>query len=292
MIMISLICLVLTGTARPVAASEPSLKLVQTILYAEQGKTYNLQPDGVPAAGLTWSSSDAQVAAVAGGVVTAKKPGYAEITVSDASDPAKKATCQVVVKPKQIKGLSQGKTKKDRIAISWKEAKSCDGYHIYYKEKESGTYILAGETKKTKAVLKKLSPETGYDVRIAAFVNTPLGKVDGADALRVRMFTAPNAPKGTRITGVTKGKFSFYRGQKIRFFNVEWKKAKGANAYRVYCVSGKNKPQLVDTVKKPKASLYAALGYTYKIYVVPCRTVHGITTEGKKSAAVVVDIGR
>jgi hypothetical protein len=287
-----LVCLVLTGIARPVKAEDLSLKLVQTILYGEQGKQYNLQPDGVPATGLTWSSSNVEVAVVTEGVVKTKKPGYAEITVSDAANPAKKATCQVVVRPKQITGLTQGKTKKDRIAVSWKEAKNCDGYRVYYKEKGTGTYILAKETKKTKAAIKGLSPETGYDVRIAAFVNTPLGKVDGADSLRVRMFTAPNAPRSTKITKVTKGKFSFYRGQKIRFFNVEWKKVKGANAYQVYCTNGKNKPQLVDTVKKPKAALYAALGYNYKIYIVPCRVVHGITSQGKKSPAVVVDIGR
>ena len=284
-------CLILAGLAQTVKAEPASPKLIQSLLYAEQGMQYTLQTDGGQT-GLNWSSSNTAVATVSNGVVRAGSAGYAVITVSDASDPSLSATCQVVVKPKQVTGLTLVKTKSDKLSLTWKEVKGCDGYHVYYCEKGTGQYSLATETTRPKAVIKALSSETGYDIKVASFINTPLGKIDGTLSLKERLFTAPNAPGKTKITKVTKGKFSFYRGQKIRFFNVEWKKVKGANVYQVYCTNGKKKPQLVATVKKPKAALYASLGYNYKIYVVPCRKVHGITTMGKKSKAVVVDIGR
>ena len=271
-------------------ADTPSIKLVHTSLIAEQGKQYTLQTDSTSSSGLVWESSDPAVATVTDGIVTAKKPGYAKISVAAASAPSQKTECMIVVRPEQVMQTACTEQGKKKLVITWKGLKDCDGYQLYYRKKGAQQYSVINASKKTKADITGLSPETGYDILVAAYVDTPIGRIEGPSSTQIRTYTAPNKPSSTKITKISKGKYSFYRGKKIRFFTVKWKKVKGANAYRVYCKNGKKKPQLVDTVKKPKASLYAALGYKYKIYVVPCRTLHGITTAGKKSSAVTVDM--
>ena len=289
--LLTAICLLL-AIQKPVKAEETSLKLIQTVLYADQGGQYNLQTDNLPASGLVWTSSDPSVVSVTNGTLQAKKAGYATISVSDSSDTSKSSTCQVVVKPKQITGVDRTKTKSTKIAIAWKENKNCSGYHVYLKKKGESRYQMVKDVAKPQAVLKDLSSESGYDICVAAYVDTPLGKIEGTRSQKVRLFTLPDAPKATRITKITKGKFSFYRGQRIRFFTVKWKKVKGANAYQVYCKSGSKQPQLLDTVKKNQTTLWAGVGYTYKIYVVPVRTKHGLTAAGKKSPVEAVQIVR
>ena len=100
----------------------------------------------------------------------------------------------------------------------------------------------------------------------------------------------PKAPKKTKITKVSKGKYYYLRGKKIRLFTVKWKKVKGATSYEVYARTGSKKYRLVDTVKKPKSNLYGGVGYRYSIYVVPCRTEGKKTARGKKSKKVTVDL--
>ena len=286
-----LFCLLPGLFSLPVKAAQAPV-LLQTTIYAYQNEEYNLQTDAVPAAGLIWSSSDTLVATVTDGIVRTKKPGYARITVSDAGDKALFSKCLIIVKPGQVTNVHNTKTKSRKLAVSWKETKNCSGYSIYYRQKGNKEYQPVKQTTGTSAVIKGLSPETGYDIRVAAYVETPDGRKDGTLSEKIRLFTAPEAKGRTKIIKVTKGRLSFYHGQRIRFFTVQWKKVKDANSYRVYTQVGNKKPKLIDTVKKPKTTLYAALGYSYKIYVVPCRTKHGITAKGKKSAPVTIDTVR
>ena len=288
--MLWLICLFLWQFTQPAKAVEAPLVLLQNTVYIEQNDEYTLKTDSQNATGLVWTSSNTDVATVANGVVIAKKAGYTDITVCPADDTTLISKCRIVVKPKQVVGLQQAKAKSKKLTVTWKENKNCTGYSVYYRKKGEKEYVPVKQTVKTKATLKGLSPETGYDIRIATYVDTPEGKTEGTASQKLRLFTAPEIKGSTKITKITKGKLSYYNGHKIRFFTVQWKKVKGANSYRIYTQTGSKKPQLIDTVKKPQTVLYAALGYTYNIFVVPCRTKHGITANGKKSAAVSVSV--
>lgn len=59
--------------------------------------TASVKPDSLTDKNVTWSTSDAAVATVANGVVTAKAPGTATITAALKTDNTIKATCQVTV---------------------------------------------------------------------------------------------------------------------------------------------------------------------------------------------------
>ena len=79
--------------------------------------TATVEPEGVEDDGLTWSSSDEEVATVADGVVTALKSGIAMITVSTTN--GKTATCEVIVNEKVIEA--------DGVALDRTEATLTEG---------------------------------------------------------------------------------------------------------------------------------------------------------------------
>ncbi len=278
---ILLICLLVLLPAVPAFATETPL-LVQNTVYLEKNDTYTLKPNGLSPQALTWSSSDPKVATVTGGVVRALKPGYTRITATDTNDKTRSCTCPIVVKPAQVTGLTQTKTENRKLSLSWDKT-DCSGYHVYWRKKGETSFLQAPDPSENRTVLKDLSPETCYEIRVAAYVDTPDGKTDGTLSALCTLFTSPEIKGKTKIKKFKQGKLSFYHGQKIRFYTVKWKKVKGADSYEIYSKVRKKKPQLIATAKKTSATIYAAVGYTYKIYVVPCRTKNGITARGKKS---------
>ena len=72
---------------------------------------------------------------------------------------------------------------------------------------------------------------------------------------------------------------------------VKWKKVKGATSYKVYGQARSGaKFTLMTTSQKPNADMVAGVGFTYKVYVVPVRTKHGVSRDGKKSAKYTVNM--
>ena len=82
----------------------------KTILIGEKlTLTVTYTPDDANTGkGITWSSSDATVAKVEGGVVTGLKEGTATITAT--TEKGKTATCEVTVKPVAVESVSLDKT--------------------------------------------------------------------------------------------------------------------------------------------------------------------------------------
>lgn len=91
------------GNKQDPTVAVTSVTLSQTSLAMVEGDTQTLtatvNPSDATDKTVTWTSSDAQVASVAGGKVTAVKPGNATIT---ASCGGKSATCAVTVEKKVI----------------------------------------------------------------------------------------------------------------------------------------------------------------------------------------------
>ena len=98
-----LLLLLSCGNKQDPTVAVTSVTLSQTSLAMVEGDTQTLtatvNPSDATDKTVTWASSDAQVASVAGGKVTAVKPGSATIT---ASCGGKSATCAVTVEKKVI----------------------------------------------------------------------------------------------------------------------------------------------------------------------------------------------
>lgn len=133
-------------------------------LVLATGKTANL---GAPA-GMTYVSSNPNVAAVANGVVTAKAAGTAVITVYNNDYIAK---CTVTVyKPAAKVTIKSAKLKNGKVTLKWKKQSHVSGYQIYYKV-GSGKYVRrATKTSPSKVTftsgkLKKKNKTYYYKVR-------------------------------------------------------------------------------------------------------------------------------
>lgn len=90
-----------TVTVKTPATETKSVSLNKGTLTLSVGGaetlTASVKPDSLTDKSVTWSTSDAAVATVANGVVTAKAPGTATITAALKTDNTIKATCQVTV---------------------------------------------------------------------------------------------------------------------------------------------------------------------------------------------------
>ena len=98
---------VITVVATPVT----SISLDKTSYSLKAGETVTLtatvNPDDATDKTVTWTTSDATIATVVNGVVTAKKVGTAPITAK-AGD--KTATCEITVEPFHVTGISLDRT--------------------------------------------------------------------------------------------------------------------------------------------------------------------------------------
>ncbi|MCR5282217.1 MAG: Ig-like domain-containing protein [Lachnospiraceae bacterium] len=244
-----------------------------------------------------WESSDVFVARVDDGEVTANGLGYATVTAVAKEFPSLKAECIVTIRPRQVSdvNVNANATKKKKLAVictmGYSSAKMPDGYHYYIYDKKSKKYVLKGKSTKNSYTFKGLKEETGYKVRVSAYIKTPAGEVEGELSSPKTLYTAPKTLKATKITGMTKGGMTTLKGHPARTLTLKWNKVKGATSYKIYGQeSAGEKFKLMTTSKKPSVQLAAGVGFTYQVYVVPVRTKRGISTDGKKSPKFTVDM--
>lgn len=72
------------------------------------------------------------------------------------------ATPSAVTAPVQVSGVKLSRYAAGQIKVTWKKHKKTKYYHVYYSKKKKGKYRLAGVTKKTQYIVKRLKNNTTY----------------------------------------------------------------------------------------------------------------------------------
>lgn len=120
-----------------------------------------------------YTSSNKKVATVTQkGVVKAKSPGIAKITVKAKDGSGIKAVITVTVKPKQVTKVKAKKTG-TTAAISCKKQKNITKY-VFYAKKGSGKWKKVAASRNNRVTVNKLSSKAAYSFRVRAL------KVSGA----------------------------------------------------------------------------------------------------------------
>lgn len=163
-----------------VTVTKDAIKMKKIAISAKEtlleGDSVTLEPEITPVnttnQKLKWTSSNEAVATVSRkGVVTAKKPGKATITVTAQDGTKKSDKCVITVKelPK-VTGLKVT-AKKKMAEISWDKVNDADGYIVYMASAKNGTYrkIATVKADETKVTQKNLSSKKRYYFKVAAF---------------------------------------------------------------------------------------------------------------------------
>jgi len=175
-------------------------------------------------------------------------------------------------------------TKRTKIKLSWDAVEEADGYVVYQYNKKSKKFKKIKTTKKTKATFTNLKVETEYKFRVTAYIKAGGKMVEGDPTEARSVYTNPKTPGSTKITSVAIGDKTTLDGAPVRAITVKWNKAKDATGYYVYGKIGDGEYKLLGSTDSNEAPLYAGVGFSYKMYVVPYRTKNGYTTKGDKSA--------
>ena len=163
-----------TNTTQANTVPVTSIELLEEEMTISAGQTAEISPLVLPYnatdKSVTYVSSDTTVALVdAAGVVTAVKPGVAQITLTAGG---KTAVCQVVVTPVKVKNLKKTKTKANQVTLSWKKVSGATGYKVYKYDKKTKKYKLYKTVKSTKVTVKKLTKATSYKFKVRAYKKT------------------------------------------------------------------------------------------------------------------------
>lgn len=242
--LVLVLVLILTA-AVPVSAASYRLNKAKTTLYLPNSKKTTLKVSGSTHKRKVWSSSNRSVATVSSrGVVTAKKPGKATITVQIGK---KKLRCRVTVKKASIKlnktslslksgGKSKatlkasvsGKSKK----VKWKSSKpsvaSVNSRGVVTGKKKGTATITAyanGVSRKCKVTVKspaKKYAKTGYQyLRSDRGTALTVLKVSGN---KIRFMLSYSSYNGGRIGG-TNTISATLKGNKVSHFR--WRDSNG-----------------------------------------------------------------
>lgn len=221
-----------------------------------------------------WKSSDPTVAEVNDcGVVSAKKPGKALITVYNGEV---QDSCTVTVLPgKQT--FASAKLRNGKIELSLKKQSGVDGYVVYRGTSENGTYKAVKTLKGAKNVSytgKALKGKKLCYYKARAYKLIDGKKIYGAYS---------------RIVSAKPAQTTLVKAKAIgnKYVKITWKKASRASGYVIYRSTRKNSgykkvgicsnQQLAFVDRKVKS------GRTYYYKVRACRTVSGVKIYGAYS---------
>ncbi len=164
---------------------------------------------------------------------------------------------KAVTEPAKVTGVKTTFLGASNVKLSWKKAKGASGYEIFIYDSKKKEYISKGTVSKNSCALKKLSPNTKYKVRIAAYHKKD-GKVYGTKSSAFTFRTALPDVGGLSLTAVTTSSFT-----------VKWSKVNDADGYQVYrYVDSTGKWKKVKTTSSTSYSLKGlepGTAYVYRV---------------------------
>lgn len=165
-----------------------------------------------------------------------------------------------------INDIIREDTSYDNVEFSWEVSGNPDGYNIYYKESKSEDFIFLGSTTEKSYVIKDLLPLREYDIKVAAFVNSPSGDVDECSS----------------YTFTILAEIDYIENLNVQIYNtnsakITWDKVKDATGYYVYYkkMSSNDYTYLGKTSETSYYKSNLSLNTTYMFKVVPYILVDG-----------------
>ncbi len=129
---------------------------------------------------------------------------------------------KAVTAPKKVTGLRTTYVGTSNVKLSWKKAKGATGYEIFLYDFNKKAYVSKGTVNKNSCVLKKLSSNTQYRVKISAF-HKKNGKISGVKSAALNFRTAIPHVNNLTVTDVTQSSYT-----------LKWSAVRGCDGYQVY----------------------------------------------------------
>lgn len=129
----------------------------------------------------TKSSNTKVISATQDGILKAKYPGVAKVTVNPAAGSGLSMSKTLVVLPSKVTGVKLT-AKKKAMKVAWKKTAGASGYKVYRATSKKGKYkcVKTASSKTTSFINKKLKKNKKYYYKVCAFVKSGKKTYNGA----------------------------------------------------------------------------------------------------------------
>lgn len=129
----------------------------------------------------TKSSNTKVISATQDGILKAKYPGVAKVTVKPAAGSGLSMSKTLVVLPSKVTGVKLT-AKKKAMKVAWKKTAGASGYKVYRATSKKGKYtcVKTAASKTTSFTNKKLKKNKKYYYKVCAFVKSGKKTYNGA----------------------------------------------------------------------------------------------------------------
>lgn len=129
----------------------------------------------------TKSSNTKVISATQDGILKAKYPGVAKVTVKPAAGSGLSMSKTLVVLPSKVTGVKLT-AKKKAMKVAWKKTAGASGYKVYRATSKKGKYtcVKTASSKTTSFTNKKLKKNKKYYYKVCAFVKSGKKTYNGA----------------------------------------------------------------------------------------------------------------
>lgn len=129
----------------------------------------------------TKSSNTKVISATQDGILKAKYPGVAKVTVKPAAGSGLSMSKTLVVLPSKVTGVKLT-AKKKAMKVAWKKTAGASGYKVYRATSKKGKYkcVKTASSKTTSFINKKLKKNKKYYYKVCAFVKSGKKTYNGA----------------------------------------------------------------------------------------------------------------